>query len=280
MAGTNSIIVNGETYTKGGYGIFYDIHRGEVSDEIFGCTNDCGSNTIQDAIAYSDGSWRFEIYRLNGSFYPGYTYVSSTNPSTDPNYIPTSGWSPSLTIIAASPTPTPTNTPTISITPSITPTNTRTVTPTPSVTRTRTPTPTVTPTRTQTPTISITPTNTRTPTDTVTPTQTPTITKTPTETPTPTTAAPSGIPVASTNSVFVTDTFYQYGPLTYNKTSATEYICYISLDATAYLDYGQGSWRLLYSSEFELGSITNDTATDPSLIPFAGWGPRITITAA
>ena len=86
-----------------------------------------------------------------------------------------------------SPTPsvTPTNTPTpsVTVTPTITPTTT--VTPTATETPTNTPTSsvTVTPTNTQTPTI--TPTNTTTPTTTQTPTITPTKTITPTRTSTP-----------------------------------------------------------------------------------------------
>jgi hypothetical protein len=106
VAGTNSIIVNGEIYTKG-YATFYYIEREDVGDEIFGCTSDCGTNTVQDAIVYRDGSWKFEINWLNGAFYGpptnvfSYSYVSSTNPSTNSNFIPTAGWSPSITITAA-----------------------------------------------------------------------------------------------------------------------------------------------------------------------------------
>jgi hypothetical protein len=70
--------------------------------------------------------------------------------------------------------PTPTTTPTNTITPSITPTNT--VTPTNTITPSVTPTNTITPTNTQTP--SVTPTKTSTPTN----TQTPTKTSTPTPT--------------------------------------------------------------------------------------------------
>ena len=88
--------------------------------------------------------------------------------------------------LAGNPTPTPTPTRTVTPTPTVTSTPTRTVTPT--VTRTVTPTvtrtPTVTPTRTVTPTPSITPTRTVTPTVTRTPTVTPTRTVTPTITPT------------------------------------------------------------------------------------------------
>ena len=71
-------------------------------------------------------------------------------------------------------TPTPTVTPTNTVTPTVTPTNTVTPSITPSITPTKTVTPTITPTKTVTPSI--------TPTKTVTPTITPT--KTPTPTPT------------------------------------------------------------------------------------------------
>ena len=97
---------------------------------------------------------------------------------------------------SATPTVTPTNTPTptISETPTQTPTSTvtptQTPTPTISETPTQTPTPTIseTPTQTPTPTVTDTPTQTPTPTVTDTPTQTPTptISETPTQTPTPT----------------------------------------------------------------------------------------------
>ena len=97
---------------------------------------------------------------------------------------------------SATPTVTPTNTPTptISETPTQTPTSTvtptQTPTPTISETPTQTPTPTIseTPTQTPTPTISETPTQTPTNTPTETPTETPTQTPTesPTQTPTPT----------------------------------------------------------------------------------------------
>jgi hypothetical protein len=76
---------------------------------------------------------------------------------------------PSSILVIASPTPTPTETPT--------PTQTPTETPTPTQTPTNTPTPTQTPTNTPTPT--------QTPTNTPTPTQTPTNTPTPTKTATP-----------------------------------------------------------------------------------------------
>jgi len=79
-------------------------------------------------------------------------------------------------------TPTPSNSPT----PSITPTNTPTASVTPSQTATNTPTPTLTKSPTPTPTITKTPTSTVTPTKTTTPTPQETITATPTPTGTPT----------------------------------------------------------------------------------------------
>jgi hypothetical protein len=97
------------------------------------------------------------------------------------------------------PSPTPTNTPTLTPTPTVTqtPTNTETPTNTPTETPTQTPTQTHTPTNTETPTQTTTPTNTETPTQTPTPTntETPTVTPTPTTTPTPTSTP--AVPVTS-----------------------------------------------------------------------------------
>jgi hypothetical protein len=104
------------------------------------------------------------------------------------------------------PSPTPTVTPTISLTPTNTetPTQTPTITPTISLTPTNTPTETLTPTVTETPTETPTPTPTITPTISETPTQTPTetptptVTETPTNTPTPTvTETPTNTPTPS-----------------------------------------------------------------------------------
>ena len=93
----------------------------------------------------------------------------------DPIYFPTPTPTPTISV-------TPTLTPTPSVTPTLTVTPTRTQTSTPTVTPTRTTTPTVT--RTSTPTTSLTPTNT--PTLSLTPSITPTLTPTQTVTPSPT----------------------------------------------------------------------------------------------
>lgn len=102
-----------------------------------------------------------------------------------PTVTPTPSVTPSFT-------PTPTVTPSISPTPSITPS----ISATPTPTGTSTPTPTVTPTQTATPTVTPTVTPTPTGTSTPTPTVTPTQTVTPTVTPTP--SSPSGV-----NTIFI-----------------------------------------------------------------------------
>lgn len=96
---------------------------------------------------------------------------------------------------AATPTPTVSPTPTLTATPTptVTPTKTATPTPTPTVT----PTPTLTPT--PTPTITPTPTRTATPTPTLTATPTATITPTPTPTSTSATATPTPGPCSHTH---------------------------------------------------------------------------------
>ena len=80
------------------------------------------------------------------------------------------------------PTPSPTVTPTISITPSVTPTISFTPTVTPTRTVTPTVTPSFTPPPTRTPTITLTPTISATPFNSPTPTRTPTVTRTPSAT--------------------------------------------------------------------------------------------------
>jgi hypothetical protein len=109
--------------------------------------------------------------------------------------------------IPLSPTPTPTNTQTPTLTPNPTPTNTQTPTQTPTSTRTPTPTRTQTPTNTRTP--NNTPTNTRTPNN------TPTNTLTPTNTPTPTGTMPSSGPIPTCDCITFTNTVDKVFPYTY-----------------------------------------------------------------
>ena len=110
-------------------------------------------------------------------------YATTITCATRVNVVTGNG---SFVSIGSCPLPTPTTTPTSTITPTITPTPsiTPTTTPTPTVTSTITPTTTTTPTRTPTPTVTTTPTTTKTPTVTPTSTITPTVTTTSTITPT------------------------------------------------------------------------------------------------
>jgi hypothetical protein len=114
---------------------------------------------------------------------PSFTATQTKTPTQTqtPTKTPTKTSTPTKTQ-----TKTPTQTPTQTKTSTPTPTQTKTQTQTPSQTKTQTPT--MSQTKTQTPTMSQTPTNTstNTPTNTQTPTNTPTTTETPTNTPTTT----------------------------------------------------------------------------------------------
>ena len=129
--------------------------------------------------ATSDGPATQEVDDTSWSFLSGETCsYNECLPCPTPTITPTPTLTPGL-----SPSPTPTITSTPTTTPTVTPTTTST--PTTSVTPTNTPTTSVTPTNTPTTSVTptITPTNTQTPT--ITPTNTQTPTKTPTQTPTP-----------------------------------------------------------------------------------------------
>jgi hypothetical protein len=118
------------------------------------------------------------------------TPTDTPTPTATPTDTPTPTATPTDT---ATPTSTPTDTPTPTATPTDTPTPTPTATDTPTPTLTETPTPTPTPTKTSTDTPTPTATPTDTPTPTATPTDTPTPTATPTDTHTPT-ATPTNMP--------------------------------------------------------------------------------------
>lgn len=121
---------------------------------------------------------------------PGNATVAASG--SDP-WCPQGAWD--ISLVQATPTPTPMDTPTPTNTPTSTSTPTPTSTPVP--TDTPTSTPTTTPQPTDTPTVTPTPTNTPTPTPTLTPTSTPTDTPIPTATPTSTpvdTATPTPTP--------------------------------------------------------------------------------------
>ena len=102
------------------------------------------------------------IWLINGTYTAPAT--STLSVVDDGVFPPANSPTPSVTP-SSSVTPTPSITPSPSITPTttVTPTSTETPTPTPTPTSTETPTPTVTPTSTETPTPTVTPTNTPTP---------------------------------------------------------------------------------------------------------------------
>jgi hypothetical protein len=95
VASTDSIRVTGAGIGAG------------LNNRLFPKTNDvpfAGGvgyyNSLYDAeIIRFDGIWKFQDFYY---FDESLTITDmATNPSTDPNYIPTTGWSPSLTITAA-----------------------------------------------------------------------------------------------------------------------------------------------------------------------------------
>jgi hypothetical protein len=192
---------------------------------------------------------------------------------------------------AISPTPTPTNTPTVTPTPSITPTNTvtpsvtatltptstETPTPTPTSTETPTPTPTVTDTPTPTPTVTDTPTPTPTPTVTDTPTQTPT--ETPTNTPTPTQArfefvsssgasAYDACHVGSSVSIWGDVSNFDQNTIFYDSASGPT-----TTDLAGFYSFG-GSVVQLLSNGSQSGAYTECATPTPTPTPT----PTITIT--
>jgi len=106
-------------------------------------------------------------------------------------------------------------------------------------------------------------------------------------------AAPSGIPVASTNQIIVSNNGIPYGVAnsgngTYTKSGIynggdggdTVYYAF-NTDANAKIAIGGGgpTWYVgfYYDNEF---FYSFNTSTDANYIPTSGWSPSITITAA
>jgi hypothetical protein len=117
-------------------------------------------------------------------------------------------------------------------------------------------------------------------------------------------AAPSGIPVASTNSINVVDTFGYNGTIALSKINSTLYYAstnfiYGTAYCEIYSDYVNvyiGQIRLIkeggywiyryegiynceenYSQNSDISSVLEVTS---GIIPTAGWSPSLTITAA
>ena len=91
-------------------------------------------------------------------------------------------------------------------------------------------------------------------------------------------AAPSGIPVASTSQIIVTSTNSFIGSAPFNKIIETAFVS--SLDGAAGLEYIFGAWTFYYDGS-QIALATNPAG----YIPTAGYtifdgGGSITITAA
>jgi len=106
VASTSQIIVSNNGIVVGVY------NNGNGTYTRDGLYNGSGGDTVYYAFD-TDGNAKIALggnYLVNGgmggvSWYVGYYYDNeftySFNPSTDANYIPTSGWTPSITITAA-----------------------------------------------------------------------------------------------------------------------------------------------------------------------------------
>ena len=97
VASTENVLVDGFTLSK----VSSTFYLGDVIEG----TEDCGNDQTRDygnrgQLEFSGGSWSYKYGPYNGCLNT-WDFSTYTNPSTDANYIPTSGWSPSITITAA-----------------------------------------------------------------------------------------------------------------------------------------------------------------------------------
>jgi hypothetical protein len=95
VASTASVLVNGFALSKQSS----TLYRGEVvtGNEDCGGNPDYADTGFRGELEFTGGSWRY-MYGDFGCF--GYQPSTYTNPSTNANLIPTTGWSPSITITA------------------------------------------------------------------------------------------------------------------------------------------------------------------------------------
>jgi hypothetical protein len=97
VAGTDVVYVNGFTLIKE----TSTLYIGQIVTDI----EDCGGNPdyadigFRGELEFTGGSWRYLYGPLNGC--AGWSPSTYTNPSTNVNFIPTAGWSPSITITSA-----------------------------------------------------------------------------------------------------------------------------------------------------------------------------------
>jgi len=97
VASTNSISVNSFTLGKQSSTLF----SGQIIIDYEDCGNDqTRSYGEQGQLEFSGGSWSYKYGPFNGCL-ETWDFSTYTNPSTNANFIPTTGWSPSITITAA-----------------------------------------------------------------------------------------------------------------------------------------------------------------------------------
>jgi len=198
----------------------------------------------------------------SGSIYPqpGRYFALSAADIADNDYINrdlTFAFDVTFDMVPLTPTPTPTITPTISLTPTQTPTTTRTPTQTPTTTRTPTVTPSITPTISITPSI------------------TPTISITPSITPT----SNQGIAVSSTNQVVLANTYLggydglytksEYDPTFWGLRGSN----FTGLAAPNYSSNPTGVWVLWNSDQSEPIYEVISSSGNINYIPTIGWSP-------
>jgi hypothetical protein len=91
-------------------------------------------------------------------------------------------------------------------------------------------------------------------------------------------SAPSGIVVATTNQILISDLqFYWGNPSTYDRQGSVGNYYYEFGNVS--LQFTEGSWVLIDIGDGYF-DFRDETLINPNLLPFTGWGGRITITAA
>ena len=97
VASTNTVHVDGFTLSKQSSTLYF----GDVVEGI----EDCGNDQTRDfgnrgELEFSGSSWSYKYGPYNGCL-ETWDFSTYTNPSANANFIPTTGWSPALTITAA-----------------------------------------------------------------------------------------------------------------------------------------------------------------------------------
>ena len=90
--------------------------------------------------------------------------------------------------------------------------------------------------------------------------------------------APSGIVVATTNQILISDNQFYWGNNSpYDRQGSVGNYYYEFGNSS--LQFTEGSWVLIDIGD-GFFDFRDATLTNPDLLPFTGWGGRITITAA